>query len=171
MSWKSSLKTSWKWKCLSAWGLDTVACATTYTQSLALDRMVTAPATRDRWLQTISSKHARITMTCEQGHGQQTLPCRQSSTAAQTISGKLLSSSKRLVWTSEWGERGRRRTVSSVSWIFLTFCIQFWYMYSGASSQAGVLCDNFRLLSSRWRSQWGFKSPGNICPNDIFWTA
>ena len=70
--------------------------------------MVNDPATRDRWLQTIlSSKHARITMTCEQGHGQQMQPCRQSSMAAQRISRKLLLSSKRLVWTSEWGEQGR----------------------------------------------------------------
>ena len=43
---------------------------------------------------------------------------------------------------------------------FLTFCNQMWY--SGASTRARVLCDNSGLLCSRSRSQWGFKSSGNI---------
>ena len=47
----------------------------------------------------------------------------------------------------------------------LTFCNQIWC--KGASLHARVLYDNFRLLSSRSRSQWGSKSSGNICP-DVF---
>ena len=46
-------------------------------------------------------------------------------------------------------------TVSLISWILLTFCNQIWY--NGASSRAGVLCNNIGLLSSRSRWQWRFK--------------